>query len=254
MARDYSFENTVVIPRTSAGGLIAMTEGLLAAAAAEAVLPESLGEPREWLEEKRGELTAAAAKQAVALDLTESAKPWDVRIDGVFAQQRQWLGGLTFDEPENSKRATAQKLFELWYGAGAFYFGSKYEVQWAEMSVRFKAIKEAGLRAAYEDLGSTAHLDALLRLHGEYGRALGLTAPLPVADSAKIAGEMDALADAIRDWIGKVTATRSRKDPATAERVARLLNTVAAWETPKPGKAGGGDEGGNDGGGNTPGA
>lgn len=246
MGRDYSFENTIVIPRTSAGGLLAMTEGLLSAAKAEPALPESLAEALEWLELKRDDLVAAAVKQAVAVDQSESAKPWDVRIDGVFAQQRQWLGGLTFDEPENAKRPTAQRLFDLWYGSGAFYSGTKYQVQWAEMSVRFKAIEEGGLRAAYEELGSTAHLDALLRLHGEYGRALGLTAPLPNTDTAKIAAEMDALADAMRDWIGKVTATTSRKDPATAKRVRRLLDTVAAWETPTPKKASGAADGGGD--------
>lgn len=247
MGRDYSFENIVTIPRVSAGGLLAMAKGLLSAADAEGDLPAVLDEPLTWLQEKRDELEVAAAKQAVTLDAGESAKPWDIRTDGVLAAQRQWTSGLLFDEPENDKRAAAQKIHDLWYGAGAFYSGTKYEVQWAEMSVRFKAIEAGGLRSAYEQLGGTAHLDALLRLHAEYGRALGITAPLPTTETAKIEKELDALADAVRDWVGKVSATRSRKDPASGERVARLLQAITTWESPKAASAakspatGGGD-------------
>lgn len=233
MTRDWSFGSTVVLPRMSAPSALAVSRAVLTAAAAEQELPDLLANPRKRLASGADELEAAIARSTVPAVTNPTAWPLDRRIDTLLGRQRRLFEGWDFDEPENDRRQDAVQLWQLWYGAGPWYTDSSYHAQWAEMTARFGAISSGGLEAHYARLGATVHLDALRRLHAEYGKILGITEPAAAqADDPSIAAPLDALKLRMREWIGKVEATVDDDVAGSRGRADRLLHAIATWSGP----------------------
>lgn len=174
--------------------------------------------------------TGKRLSKAVAALQTALAAAW--RIDIVLARQRRWLDGWDFYEPENDRRETARRSWDLWHGAGSWYADSSFKAQWAQMTARFETIDAQALEPIYEWLGGTNHLRALRRLHADYGKALGITARAAAAsDDPLIAPHLDALKSRLREWVAKVEATVVEEDPTSRTRADRLLEPIAAIET-----------------------
>jgi hypothetical protein len=237
MSRSYDPANVITLPVLSTRSAHALAQSLLSAGDKP---PAGAAKAYQRLALRVAELVEAAGTRNFTLETAEDPRETDRDADHVHQMQRQWLGALAgLDAPENVLRSVAQRLYETWYGDGAFYAGSTYPDQWAQTETRLAAVAIQGLTQDYQTLGGAHFLAALQRVHAKYGQVTGITAEGPEApEEVALKPLANAVRLAIREYIYKVGASVEPDEPATATLAARLLRPYTQWgSTPAGSKA-----------------
>jgi len=230
MGKTYSPGSLVALPRTNALDVEALSVSLVTAASATPVPPMAL-KSFERLKTQTTQLSGAIA--ALVTPKAESTQPLphvlDPPLDRSLSLARQWLDAiLALDEPENTLRDAAKRIYEVFFADGLTYLNFPYLRQWSAIRARLTVADELGLDAAFAELNGTCFIAAIRRLHTLYGDALGITdARVTVDVEAKLRPFADATRNEMRVYIEKVVASVEPDEPATADAMTALLQPLA---------------------------
>jgi hypothetical protein len=135
---------------------------------------------------------------------------------------------------EQKKQSAARELAELLFPAGLKFVQLPYKAEWAESETRLARIDAEGLEPRLASLVGAAFVATLREAHAAYGKALGITAPLPKAEEAvSLRTHLDAFRTALRDYVLKVAALADVEDDESVALVENLLAPIAAWPSRK---------------------
>jgi hypothetical protein len=239
----YSATEAIVLPRMTAIG--AKTLGTQLIAAAE---PFKVGKKLPKIVNKA--LTSFASKHnALSTTLRDQVEPSPQgTLDPVQCDRTEdacWSGLNGFLEaiaklswlPIAEEAAEIRRLV---FDGGLRFVQLPYMLQWSESETRLARIHENALRPRIENLGGKIYLDELDKAHTAYGKALGITAPLPATmgeDGPVVRAALEAFGDALRKYVVKVMGMVEDDEPETQEIAATLLAPIDAWDEVSTAKA-----------------
>ncbi|PJB47094.1 MAG: hypothetical protein CO108_04660 [Deltaproteobacteria bacterium CG_4_9_14_3_um_filter_63_12] len=230
MGKTYSPGSLVALPRTNALEAQALAISLVTAALATPV-PSIASRSFERLQTQ-----TTALSGAIAGLVTPKAEPTgplphvvDPSLDRSLSYTRQWLEAiLALDEPENTLRDAAKRIYDVFFADGLTYLNFPYLRQWSTIHARLTVADELDLDAAFTELNGTCFIASIRRLHKLYGDALGITdARVTVDVEAKLRPFADATRNEMRVYIEKVVASVEPDEPATADAMTALLQPLA---------------------------
>lgn len=221
------------LPKLDAGGYIAMVKTILVSIPKDA--PGSVRHAAKVTRAAAVTLQAArkAARPAANDTSTRQLREVDNEADALHAAVHRRLADyelLAAQAPDAA--ATAAELKRALYPRGTtFLHGSTY-TQWEETEDQVKALAEDGRDAKLRALVGGGFVDALLRVHGEYGEVLGTTKPrAEAAAKVDVAGPLAALAASVQDLCLQLVAVANDGSASAAQRAAaraalRPIDTV----------------------------
>lgn len=242
MAREFSAESLVVLPKLNIDSGLALWQALRAGVAAEKKLPKFLQQAWQGVESTGGVLFQAAQTR-----LTDSGnkapsaekRKADIVVDNAVGALDQFLEAwarLPDTLPEAQlAAATRQTLFP----DGTSFLKLTFEQEWAQIDRRVALIKSEGLDKQIAKLGGSAFVGHLQEAHQAYGKALGLTAvPAGTTETVALRDPLFALVSALRLYVIKVTAYRDEEKPDTVALAERLLRPLTTWTSKAPKSSG----------------
>jgi hypothetical protein len=242
MTRGYTTQDLVALPRLNAREADVLATQLLSAAKATedagSPLPPELSRPL-------GRLRPASVKLGEVLEPREGDTPVkkkaDKLIDTCWKATQKWLDGWRILPGEDNliNRNKAESLFNICFSDGLAFTKFRYPIEWRESGGKLSAIERAGHRQTFTDLGGAVFLSTLEKAQAHYGEVLGITTPPPDVDpDAAIRPQLDALLEAMRDYVGKVGAYPDPELPGSQELSNRLLRPIVEWDPLKASTSG----------------
>ncbi|NUQ78998.1 MAG: hypothetical protein HUU21_36205 [Polyangiaceae bacterium] len=238
MARSFSADNLVTLPKLDARA--ALTLGAALATAAKTYLTKNKQKefpPR--IAKANAKLTAATAKlqATVASRLSTSsndsarAQAADRALDAAWSALYDWLTGWSKLPRSPQAKIAAAILVDI-YPEGLRFILLAYKLQWAESAARLDKIKSAKHDDAIKTLGGESFLKDLRACHKEYGDALGVTEVPSEKVTTTIREALDAFSTALRKYALTVTAFAEDEDDESSAKMAdSLLAPLTAWES-----------------------
>jgi len=206
-----------------ATGAYALGTALLSAAEADA--PPALARgAHARLKRAVTALGAALAAVAPKQGYSPEAVRADTTLDACCSALFHWLDGWA-RLPEAPEAASASAVLKDIFPKGLDFTQLVYPDQWAESESRLQRIVKLGHDKTVRALGGTAILERLQSAHKAYGLVLGITtAPeAPERNEAARRAPLDAVLDALREYVLKVAAQAEKDDPASEALRDRLL-------------------------------
>jgi len=233
MSRTFESLDLVQLPRLDASSAQALGKEVIVAAKGER-LPAAVAEAL-------AELTAVhtALERTVALRLPTSAGPdpartkrADAALDAGWSALHDVVAG--WSRAENLRQGTvAATLLPKLFPEGVRFVLLPYKLEWAESSARLRLIKDQGLDRDLDKLACGPILEQVREAHQEYGDALGVTAAVENDNGvANIRDALDTFVGALRDYVVRVAASISKRDPKTRVLAQALLAPIQRWEVP----------------------
>ncbi|WP_437573809.1 hypothetical protein [Sorangium sp. So ce887] len=246
MARSFTSQDLIALPRLSVAEAVVLATQLLTTAEARQKelrlkeLPVPIARSKGRLAAARDALEAATRPQGAAASASSKPKA-DRAIDNAWSAAYDWLSGWCRLPPErNPHREEAMSLHSLVFKDGLCFIKLPYRIEWKESKDRLDAIAAARHEKTFKKLGGEAFLANIQEAHDAYGRALHITAPKPEgAPAADVRGAFLALLAALRDYATRVAAYAEPDEPGSEALSAALLEPLATWES-RPVAAGGG--------------
>lgn len=246
----YSATETIVLPRMTAIGAKTLGTQLIAAAEpfhhAGKKLPKIVNKALTLFVSKHETLSTTLRDQVKpdpqgTLDPVQCDRSEDACWSGLngFLEAITKLSWLPI-------AAEATEIRRLVFDGGLRFIQLPYLLQWSESETRLARMNDHGLRPRIENLGGKVYLDELDKAHIAYGKALGITAPLPAAmgeEGPVVRAALEAFGDALRKYVVKVMGMVEDDEPETQEMAAILLAPMDAWDeistakAPEPGPA-----------------
>jgi len=245
MAREFSAESLIPLPKLSIDSGLALWQALRVGAEAEKKLPRFL-QPAWQNVASTGEALFQAAQARFADGGSRMPSASKRKADGVvdnavgaLDQFLQAWARLPDTLPAAQlAAATRQTLFP----DGTSFLKLPFTEEWAQVERRVSLIKSAGLDKQIATLGGAAFVKHLEEAHAAYGKALGLTAvPDAPAETVALRDPLEAFISALRLYVIKVTAYRDEEKSETVALAERLLRPLTSW-TSRAAKPGGDSE------------
>ncbi|WP_437827049.1 hypothetical protein [Sorangium sp. So ce1153] len=248
MARSFTSQDLIALPRLSAAEAVVLATQLITTADArqkelrQKELPMTIGRSKGRLAAARNALEAVTRPQGATASAQSKPKA-DRAIDNAWSAAYDWLSGWCRLPPErNPHREEAMSLHDLVFKGGLGFIKLPYKVEWKESKDRLDAISAGRHERTFKKLGGEAFLAHIQEAHDAYGRALHITVPKPeAAPAADVRGALLALLAALRDYATRVAAYADPDEPGSETLSAALLDPLATWES-RPVAAGGGGE------------
>lgn len=229
MARSFTMNDLVQLPRLDAASAVTLVHRLLTLAAQHKKLPAAVEKARKRLQESHGELEAALRERLVApADDPRRAQLADQAEDLALSALYDFLNAYSKLPQSDPAAALADRLLLILYPDGLKFTQLTYAKQWAETSARLQRIAADALHRDLKQLGGEKFLKNLQAAHKEYGEALGVTSPraesAPAA--APVRGPLQRLQEALRQYVLQVSALADSERPATVELATELLAPI----------------------------
>jgi hypothetical protein len=250
MARSFTSQDLIQLPRLSAAEAAVLITELLTAAAAEQrsikgkELPPAIERSRKRLTVAHASLDAAVQPQASPETDTQVKRKSDRVIDNAWSATFDWLSGWCKLPPEvNPHLSEATSLFALVFPEALGFTKLPYKVEWQESKSRLDAIDREGHDKTFKQLGGGVFLDHIREAHEAYGAALHITVPKPQeAPPPDVRAKLDAAQAALRDYATRVAAHADPDVPGSEALTESLLKPLTEWESshkaaPEPAEA-----------------
>lgn len=232
--------DSIVLPRLTAVGALALGKQLIAAAAPykkDQKLPKVVANGLKALHQQWDELAKVLQNLLKPVETTEKtdAQKADRVLDAGYSGLYDFLESRRklFWRPDATEAADLQGII---YPTGLKFIQLPYPLQWAESDTRIRSIQENNLDARIEALGGKLYLDEIIAAHAVYGKALGMTKPLQ-ADPEEAPGvrkARDAFADKLKRYWINVEGSVDETDPQTQELADALLAPLKNWDVAAP--------------------
>lgn len=223
MTRRYDADSVVTLPVLRATGAYALGTALLSAAEVDG--PPTLARgAHARLKSAVTALGAALAAVAPKQGYSPEAVQADTTLDACCSALFHWLDGWA-RLPEAPEAASASAVLKDIFPKGLDFTQIVYPDQWAESESRLQRLVKLGHDKTVRALGGTPILERLQSAHKAYGLVLGITtAPeAPERNEAARRAPLDAVLDALREYVLKVAAQAEQDDPASEALRDRLL-------------------------------
>ncbi len=237
MSRSFTSASLVRLPRLSAVSAARLTTELLTAADAEKKLPASITADRDELAAARDALQVELGKRLAAEgEESPQARAADRVEDNAFGALYDWLAAIARLPPErHPEAAKASVLLAAIFPTGLEFLKLRVRDEWQEAETRIQRMKNdeidgVTIRASIQGLGGAPFLAEIAHAHTEYGEVLGITAPAPEVDAPAVREAFEAVLEAIRGYVLRVTAHVKKSDPESPARAARLLAPLTTWK------------------------
>ncbi|HEU4410357.1 MAG TPA: hypothetical protein VFS43_34200 [Polyangiaceae bacterium] len=215
-------------PRLDAPSAIALFKML------RAVRPASLPPLAERAAERLDEAGAALERAWQGSERgggpKQDARPYDRRLDNLWAAVHARLEALLALPEGVAERARAQALLGAIFAGGLGFLKLRYVAEYAESQRRLDVIESDGLGGEVRELAGAALFEALRAAHDAYGRVLGITEPLGAEAPSRVAELLREVQAALRAYALQLAAYAAAGDEALeAVRVAlRPIDEVRA--------------------------
>jgi len=210
------------LPRLNVSGSVAMVRAMLTAIPKDAPM-----NVRHAAKAVRAHAVTLQAQRQAGRKASNDAPKRTVRVvdndaDALHATMHRRLGDhelLVEQAPETAARAASLKA-ALYPEGTAFLRGNTF-AQWEETEVWVKALAEGDREAALRELVGGGFVDATLRVHEEYGAAIGTTKPRAEAPAkVDVATPLAALTAATQDLALQLVALANDGSAPDALRAA----------------------------------
>jgi hypothetical protein len=235
MARSFTAQSLIQLPRLSASEASVLITQLLTAAATESkplkgnLLPPPIERSRTRLTAAHVALDEVVAPQATG-DTRAKSKA-DRVIDAAWAAGFSWLSGwCKLPIEKNPHLAEAQALLALVYPDALAFTKLPYRIEWQQSKLRLDAIERDGHARTFKQLGGASFLLNIIEAHAAYGLALGITVPVTIEAASEIRTRMLAALDDVRDYVNRVVAHAEPDVPGSEALAEALLLPLTAWE------------------------
>lgn len=229
--RSYSAASLVQLPRLDKSSAQALgTQTITVARGKE--LPFGVKDALEALDSALQNLNQTAVlRLPILAEDANLARAKDSQIDaawsGIYSFLEGWAKHSWLPQAE-----VATNLLNQIFPDGLRFLQLPFKLEWAESNTRIVLIGGAQLDSAFQGLGGGPLLESLRLAHKEYGEALGITEWVETTtETASLREAMDLLVDALRDYVVKVSASVSKRDPKTAELADQLLAPIVQWQS-----------------------
>jgi hypothetical protein len=230
MARSFSANSLVRLPRLSARSAARLLQELLVAASDEKKLPAAIAADRDEMKAAHAELSAELNKRLAG----EGEEPPQVRAadsveDNAFGALFDWLSAWA-RLPGAPMAGEVEAILQAVFPRGLAFLAIRPSDEWQEAELRLNLLKEKGFDTTIVKLGGKPFLDELERAHKAYGEALGITTVKTSPEAPALREARDAALDAVREYVLRVTAHVRKKDPQTTALAERLLAPLSVWK------------------------
>jgi hypothetical protein len=238
MARSFTAQDLIVLPRVSAREAVVLITELVTVADAEAEgagkqkLPPAIGRSKGRLVAALAPLDVATRPPGGQAD-TQAKRKADRAIDNAWSAFFDWLGGWCKLPPaRNPHIEKSQAIFEMAFSGALGFTKLPYKIEWRESQARIDSIAAAKLDPTIKKLGGEAFWEHILETQEGYGRALHITTPKPKdAPAAEVRALLDAALDALRDYVTRVSAHADPDVPGSDALSEALLRPLTTWES-----------------------
>jgi hypothetical protein len=178
----------------------------------------------------------------------------DKRLDNCWSAVRARLTAYSCLPEDHPLRVQAERIDALLFSDGLSFLKSPYLVQHSESERRLALIASEGVEGDLRELVGPTFVDELRAAHGEYGRALGITAPSEAKAPARVGEPYRAMQAALRGYVLQLVAYAAT-GPSALEAVRAALLPIDAFRAasgrrasrggavePEPGEPGGEEE------------
>ena len=236
MARSYTAQSSIQLPRVNAPEASVLVTQLLTAASAEAKTAKGKELPPP-IERSRARLILAlvALDEVVAPQIagdTQAKRRADRVIDGAWSAGFDWLSGwCKLPVEKNPHLDQANALMGLVFPDALAFTKLPYRIEWQQSKLRLDAIEREGHDKTFKQLGGAVFLANIAEAQAAYGIALGITVPATAEAASEVGVRLVAILAAVRDYVNRVTAY-AEPDVAGSEELAEaLLLPLHVWET-----------------------
>ena len=236
MARSYTAQSSIQLPRVNAPEASVLVTQILTAATAEAKTAKGKELPPP-IERSRARLILAltALDEVVAPQLagdTQVKRRADRVIDNAWSAGFDWLSGwCKLPVERNPCLDQASALMALVFPDALAFTKLPYRIEWQQSKVRLDAIEREGHEKTFKQLGGAAFLANIIEAQAAYGIALGITVPATAEATSEIGVRLVAILAAVRDYVNRVTAYAEPDVPGSEELAEALLLPLHGWET-----------------------
>jgi hypothetical protein len=202
-----SIDPTVYLrpPRLDAPSAVAL--GKMLRVARPEGLPPTACEAAEHLDESVKTLEGAWHESERAAPREVNVQRCDKRLDNCWSSTRARLTAYSALPEEHPLRVRAERLDGLLFPGGLAFLKSPYVVEHSESQRRLDLMAAEGVEGDLRELVGTVFVDELVAAHGEYGKALGITAPPEAPPPAtRVAEPLRAMQAALRAYALQVVA------------------------------------------------
>ena len=248
MARSYTAQSTIQLPRVNAGEASVLVTQLLTAATAEAKATKGKELPPP-IERSRARLILALTglEEVVAPQIasdTQAKRRADRVIDGAWSASFDWLSGwCKLPVEKNPHLDQANALMTLVFPDSLAFTKLPYRIEWQQSKLRLDAIEREGHEKTFKQLGGAVFLTHLTEAQEAYGIALGITVPATAEATSEVGVRLLATLAAVRDYVNRVSAYAEPDVPGSEELAEALLLPLNVWETAQRASAAGAPEG-----------
>ncbi len=232
--------DSIVLPRLTALGALALGKQLIAAAEPhknEQKLPKVVANGLSAMHLQWDDLAGVLQQLLKPEQIVE--KPDAQKADRVldagysalydFFESRRKL----FWRPDATEAAELQATI---YPTGLKFIQLPYPLQWAESDTRLRSIEQNKLDARIEALGGKLYLDEIITAHAVYGKALGMTEPVQSnpEEAPGVRKARDAFAEKLKRYWINVEGSVDETEPQTQELADALLAPLKNWDVAAP--------------------
>jgi hypothetical protein len=246
MARSFTAQSTIQLPRLSAAEASVLVTQILTAASAEAKAAKGKELPPP-IERSRARLILALTSldEVVAPQIagdTQVKRRSDRVIDNAWSAGFDWLSGwCKLPVESNPHLEQANALMTLVFSEALAFTKLPYRIEWQQSKLRLDAIAREGHEKTFKQLGGAAFLAHILEAQEAYGIALGITAPATAEATREVGVRLLATLAAVRDYVNRVAAHAEPDVPGSEELADALLLPLSVWETTHRAPAAGAD-------------
>jgi hypothetical protein len=219
----------VQLPRLDAGGAHALATSVVSTARKQKTLPPAVTEAVGEVSTTLADLGDALAGALPSGEDSAAAREADTRIDAAWGAIFYWASGWA-RAPGIAEASVAAKLRDSLFPDGLRFTQAAFAQEWSESKSRLTYIKEHKLEASFEKLGGTKLLKTVRSAHEAYGEALGITDAVEVEEKGiAVRDALDAVAEALRNYVLQVSATVRKKDAKSRALAQKLLAPIAEY-------------------------
>lgn len=234
MARSFTINDLVQLPKLDAASAVTLVHRLLTLAAQRKKLPAAVEKARKRLQKSHHELELALRERlpGPAGDPRRSRLA-DQAEDLAFSALYDFLSAYSKLPDSLPESALARTLLSVLYPDGLKFTQLTFHQEWAEANARLQRIAADKLHRDLKQLGGEIFLVNLERAHKEYGEALGATSPRtdPAPAAAPVREPLQRLYDALRQYVLQLSAQVDPELPATTELAEELLSPLSEWQS-----------------------
>ncbi|HRI68313.1 MAG TPA: hypothetical protein PK156_28985 [Polyangium sp.] len=228
--------DSIVLPRLTANGALALGKQLIAAAEPYKTtpkFPKVVANGLKALHMQWDELANVLQQLLKPEENTEKpdAQKADRILDAGYSALYDFLESRRklFWRPDAAEATELQRII---YPTGLKFIQLPYPLQWAESDTRLRSIDENKLDARIKTLGGKLYLDEIIAAHAAYGKALAMTEPMQAnpEDAPGVRKARDAFAEKLKRYWINVEGSVDETDAKTQELADALLAPLKNWD------------------------